>query len=61
MPNTLDFPQDVPPDQQTYSQTDRRKDDRTSEATAGCVVIVRQPQGGRHQDDLDSKSRRDVR
>jgi cellulose biosynthesis protein BcsQ len=40
MPTALDCPQGVPPNQKTYSQTERRKDDGTAEATAECVVIV---------------------
>ena len=40
MLTTPDFPQDVPRNQQPYSQTARRKDDRTVQATAQCVVIV---------------------
>ena len=40
MPTALDCPRDVPPNQKTYSQTERRKDDPPAKATAECVLIV---------------------
>ena len=40
MPITLDFSQDIPPDQETYRQTDRHKDVDRAGSTAGCLVVV---------------------
>jgi chromosome partitioning protein len=47
MPITLAFSQDRPPDQQTYSQTDRRNDHVRVEATAeGLVIVLANHKGG---------------